>query len=509
MTDLYKVSVVITTYNHSQFLPEAIQSVILQNYPAYEIIVVDDGSTDDTNKIVSSFHNVKYIYQINKGLSSARNTGWKFCSGEYVIFLDADDRLLPQALESGLNSFNENPEAVFTAGHFRFINAGGIYRNEYNQIFVETDKYAAFLNGNFIGMHAAVMYRRSILQTFNGFDENLRACEDYDLYLRITAKYKMISHRQIVAEYRIHSNNMSGNYKLMLVTILNVLNSHSEFVKSNNFLRKQMRLGKINWINHYGFLLFKQIQHNIRDRDFSLALSNVSYLAKYSPVLLLGIARTLSRLSFRRMLRSTNTGSNKVDLGDFAIQNDFYSSGSIEKYYINKSFSYQDQKYTKVGIADPFNLLEDSKNKLSYERLCFDDEQRFLEILHTLPDHYFDKIYLIQVLSLCYYPQLILDTILNKLKKGGFLFLTVPGTANCAPDQNDYYYRFTPLSVRELLNGLLLSRIVISTFGNVLTATLSLKNVSSSTISQVELDHIDEKYPLLISLSAFKEMDTI
>src|SRR4030095_13786323 len=109
------VSVVITCYNHGHFLREAIESVLAQSYRNFEIILVDDGSTDDTSKIAATYPGVRYIHQKNSGLATARNTGIKHSNGQFVVFLDADDRLVSNALEAGIQHLNANPECAFVS----------------------------------------------------------------------------------------------------------------------------------------------------------------------------------------------------------------------------------------------------------------------------------------------------------------------------------------------------------------------------------------------------------
>jgi len=106
------VSAIIPCYNQAHFLHEAIESVLAQSYPNFEIILVNDGSTDSTADVVRRYSPVRYVYQENAGLSSARNTGLKKSRGEYVVFLDADDRLLPEALQVGVDCCVSIPIAV-------------------------------------------------------------------------------------------------------------------------------------------------------------------------------------------------------------------------------------------------------------------------------------------------------------------------------------------------------------------------------------------------------------
>src|SRR5215468_11054256 len=111
--DESRVSIVIVCYNQARYLDQAIRSALAQSHRMLEIFVVDDGSTDDTAVIAAAYPRVRYIHQSNRGLAAARNTGLAHCSGEYVAFLDADDRLLPAAIRSGLECFADFPQSAF------------------------------------------------------------------------------------------------------------------------------------------------------------------------------------------------------------------------------------------------------------------------------------------------------------------------------------------------------------------------------------------------------------
>src|SRR5262249_60209669 len=115
------VSIVIVCYNQARYLPEAIQSALAQTFGDIEVLVVDDRSTDDTRDVALSFSPVRYVHQGNQGLAVARNTGIRETTSPYLLFLDADDRLLPEAVQSGLECFQEHPESGFVFGAFRNI----------------------------------------------------------------------------------------------------------------------------------------------------------------------------------------------------------------------------------------------------------------------------------------------------------------------------------------------------------------------------------------------------
>src|SRR5438270_3013933 len=185
------VAVVLTTYNDTAFLREAILSAIAQTRPADEVIVVDDGSNENPAPIFADLPQVTLIRKSNGGLSSARNAGLRFARSRYITFLDADDRFAPNAIEAGLACFARQPEAAMVYGGHRRIHADGkpISRDIFYP--VGLDPYAELLTGNRIGMHATALYRREVLLALGGFDEGLPRCEDYDLYLRIALSYRI------------------------------------------------------------------------------------------------------------------------------------------------------------------------------------------------------------------------------------------------------------------------------------------------------------------------------
>src|SRR5918998_3304628 len=139
------VSVIIPCYNQGRFLSEAIESVLAQTYPHVETIVVDDGSTDDTSNIAARYSGVRCIRQGNQGLAAARNTGLGESKGGYLVFLDADDRLLPNALETGLECLKAHPECALAYGHCTLITVDGSFLKQWSRQFIDGDRYLALL----------------------------------------------------------------------------------------------------------------------------------------------------------------------------------------------------------------------------------------------------------------------------------------------------------------------------------------------------------------------------
>ncbi|GAB3046988.1 glycosyltransferase [Spirosoma pulveris] len=250
------VSIIIPCYNQGHFLAQAVESVLYQTWSSCEIIVVDDGSTDTTRQVASQFPQVQYVYQPNQGLSAARNTGLQLSQGEYLAFLDADDWLYPDGIEVNVRQLQQHSQAAFVSGaHDKVDAAGRLLARE--QMPVGQDHYWRLLQSNYIGMHATVLYRRSLFDPFR-FDPSLKACEDYDLYLRIARQHPVRHHTHPIAAYRIHGGNMSANVPLMLERVLHVLARQRSALRSRQE-RMAYRRGVINWRDYYGTLVYETL----------------------------------------------------------------------------------------------------------------------------------------------------------------------------------------------------------------------------------------------------------
>ena len=238
------ISVVIPTYNYAAFLPRAIDSVLQQTYSNYEVIVIDDGSTDDTVQVVPCSDRVLYFYQQNKGLAAARNAGIEKASGQYLLFLDADDWLEPAALETNYAVLKDKPETAFVSGSHRFLKATT------NQLYtvtvsVASEHYSRLLESNYIGMHATVLFQRWVFDALR-YDESLPSCEDYDLYLRIARHHPVLHHEPVIATYYFHPSGLSHNYEAMRDSIRAVMQKQAPYIRSAGE-RKAYEAGLQQW----------------------------------------------------------------------------------------------------------------------------------------------------------------------------------------------------------------------------------------------------------------------
>jgi glycosyltransferase involved in cell wall biosynthesis len=255
------VSIVIPCFNQAHYLDEAIQSAIALTHSRTQIIVVDDGSTDKSAEVARSYSKVVYFYQSNQGVGAARNTGLGASAGEFVIFLDHDDRLLPNAVEAGLNCFKNYPDCGFVFGRYRRINGAGTIISDPTKPPDESDFYLALLQRNPIGHPAVALHRRNVLEKVGGFDTAFEGCCDYHLYLRIARSFPVRNHDGIVSEYRWHDDNASRNYGYMLKNSLRALRTQASYTYRTPLQVSTMKKGLSNWRNHYGHLMLYDLRN--------------------------------------------------------------------------------------------------------------------------------------------------------------------------------------------------------------------------------------------------------
>jgi glycosyltransferase involved in cell wall biosynthesis len=219
-----KVSVVIPTYNYGRFLGEAIQSVLDQTFQDFEIFVVDDGSTDNTKEIVDSFkdHRIKYIYQENRGVSAARNTGIQTSIGEYITFLDSDDVWLPQNLDLKVKLLDSRPDvALVCSDMYIFDERTGVtcrlwhdkpflYKLNPRKAAKQALREMLSSTGCFIRPPVTVV-RRLVFTEVGYFDESLRTGEDWDLFVRVVLRFRIETIDIPLYRRRKHSAALTAN----------------------------------------------------------------------------------------------------------------------------------------------------------------------------------------------------------------------------------------------------------------------------------------------------------
>ncbi len=524
------VSVIIPCYNHAQYLSEALESVMKQQVET-EIIVVDDGSQDNPSSVTERYPSVRYIYQSNAGLSAARNTGIRHSTGDKLVFLDADDWLLPEALISNIRSLDAHPHAAFTSGAYELIK-----KSEHIDCiirpYIHYHAYYQMLRGNCIGMHATVMYRRWVFDNFE-FDTSLPYCEDYDLYLKVTRRFQTVFHRRVIAVYRIHGHNMSHNISNMLHYALLVLQrQHEQLDNETEF--KHYEAGRYEWIKFYTDRIYANFNEPGYIRSFDDSHPDIKTLKMHTPHLyeelkkkfrsekLKSMVPEKAKKVLKKLLRKPDPSSLPITFGSlnrtypFSVKFGYDRGGPIDRYYIesflernralikDRVLEIGDNEYTlayggnNVAIADVLHISADNP------KATFVGD---LSNAPQVPDGTFDCIVLTQTLHLIYNCKEALETCYRILKPGGTLLLTVPGISHIAQDEWGKYWQwsFTALSLRTMLEEHFTSEgIEIETFGNTLVAAAFLYGLGLPEIGKKELEYRDPHYQVIITARVTK-----
>lgn len=276
------VSIILACYNCATYVAEAIESALGQTWPCVEVLVVDDGSDDGTSEIVAQYP-VRYFRSMRSGVAAARNRALSECRGDYVIFLDGDDRLLPEAAAAGALCLMQHPDCCMSMGYHNLITEfGGLIRNRRKPVGLR-DPYARLLRSNFIECTSSVLFRRDLLVQCGGFREQLTVGEDYDLYLRLVRVYRICMHAETVAEYRMHQNNISHRSALMLTTTLRVLHSQRPHAWVSLKRAACYVWGAWSWRRKYGRQLTRELATD-RSPDSLLRQRELWLLARAYPL---------------------------------------------------------------------------------------------------------------------------------------------------------------------------------------------------------------------------------
>jgi glycosyltransferase involved in cell wall biosynthesis len=284
------VSVIVPCYGQAPYLEEAIASVLAQTYTQVEVVVVDDGSPDNAARVAARFPGVRCVRQPNQGLAGARNAGIRESEGELLVFLDADDRLLPRALEAGISELRAHPEASFAFGRYRRIGSDGTRLGDDEQPRPDTDPYAVFLRYNYAGVPADGIYRRSALEAVGNFDQGLPGVEDLDLGLRLSREFAVRPHEEYVVEYRVHAGGMSQNAAAMLKMTRRALRRQRRDARRRG-LQRDYREGHRFWRRYYGESLVAQVRAAFANREWGRGLRGVGALLRLHPRRVLTLVR--------------------------------------------------------------------------------------------------------------------------------------------------------------------------------------------------------------------------
>jgi glycosyltransferase involved in cell wall biosynthesis len=240
------VSVCISTYNRENYLKETLQSVFAQTYKDYEIVIVDDGSTDGTGEMIKQLGcNIRYHWQRNGGDAAAKNKLIELASGEYITLLDSDDLLMPDAVERMTTVMQQEAEPVIVYGpYLRIDQRGSVIGKDKRRLYSGFVTKCLFQD---VFIHSCgSMFPKNALKEAGGFDTSLRVCSDYDLWLRLSLKYRFVALSEPTFKRRRHSGNLTNRSTQNQITELEVLERFYYERGGNNVVPKRIAMRRLS-----------------------------------------------------------------------------------------------------------------------------------------------------------------------------------------------------------------------------------------------------------------------
>jgi len=276
-----RVTVVIPTYNRAGYICDAIDSVLSQTYKDYEIIVVDDGSTDDTKGILSKYNGkIRYFYQENKGVAAARNRGIKKAKGEYIAFLDSDDIWLPEKLQLQLETLNNHRDYSWAYCDRKYVYEGDFKERTHRKYPAYHGNIFDFLFMDIFVKTTTVIVKKECFNCVGYFKEELRRSEDYDLFLRLAKKYRIVYIDRQLILYRVHKHSLCReSQELSYTTHLKILKN---CVRTNySYFRQKRKLVKLRFGDlHYKLARFYFFQSDSKIKVICELLKSMRYSNK-------------------------------------------------------------------------------------------------------------------------------------------------------------------------------------------------------------------------------------
>ena len=286
------ISIIIPAYDAEKYLANTIQSVINQTFTDWELIIINDGSTDGTLELINNFQDkdsrIKVFSYENAGVAHSRNRGIAEAKGEYIAFLDADDLWTPDKLEMQLKVLQKNSDASVAYSWVDYIDEAGKFLYPGSHITVNGDAYSKLLINNFLENGSNPLVRRDALAKIGNFDVNLPPAEDWDLYLRLALEYQFVVIPKPQILYRLCTNSCSANIIKMETQALRVIEkAYNQTPESLQYLKRET-LAKL-----YEYLLFRTLESNPQRKQFWQASKYFYKMLGYNPAILLRRSRLM------------------------------------------------------------------------------------------------------------------------------------------------------------------------------------------------------------------------
>jgi len=533
------VSCIINFYNVSEiFFQEAIESVLAQTYKNWELLLVDDGSTNGSNEIALEYakNYPQKIYYLqhenhqNRGASATRNLGIKNASGEFIAFLDSDDIWFSHKLEQQVEIMQDNPLAAMVYGKSLFWHSWtGIEQDaqsdyipklgiETNQLYTPPQLVILCypLGKANTPTPADILVRREAIIEIGGFEEDFKGVyqlyEDQVLFTKLFLRFPVFVANKLWDKYRLHQDSccsnviQAGKYESVRFYYLNWLGNYLNDQGINNYKIRQLyfkaifpyrypSLYKILKIFHSFLLSIKKyIKLVVRQRlPFSVQMKIKRWF--------------MGRIRFGNLRRLTPIGKefgrerglpvDRLYIEEFLADNLQYVHGHV--------LEIGDATYTRrfggerVKKSDVLHVVEGNPEATIVGDLSKADH---------IPSEYFDCIIITQTLNRIYDIRSALATLFRILKSGGVLLVTVPGISKVGDGSDwgdDWHWAFTDQSARLLFEEFFNKpNVEVETYGNVLTAIAFLHGIATEDLTREELVYKDKEYQVIITVKAVK-----
>lgn len=471
-----KVSVIIPTYNRAYLVCEAIDSVLSQTFKDFEIIVVDDGSTDNTKEALEKYGpRICYIYQENKGRAEARNAGIRQAKAEYIAFLDDDDIWLPNKLEKQITFLDTRPDIGLVHTFIKKVDAEGHLLVKETKRHIKSYRKAMQIGYNYAGMSAlcimftsTIMLRKECFYEVGLYDRNTEVFEDWDFYLRLALKYSIGTIPESLVMYRLHKGRAPG-YKFIRARI-NTSLKHLELIKSCDNHSCPNKI-KYNFYIHLAtsyYMLFDFAQF----RKYTLwALKKIPFalfhlrLAFYLLIALLPVSLVRRVRLWKQSLaissdhperiipKETHGGSLAVHLKRY----DFVRQFCQGKIVLDASCGVGYGSYYLAEVARQVIGIDISEEAIIYAKEHYQrDNTKFMVMdIRNLefPDNYFDIACSFETLEHLEEPERFVSKLKDLLKEDGIFIVSTPQpkSINYSPEDPYHKVEFSYKGLEELL----------------------------------------------------------
>ncbi|MCF6158759.1 MAG: glycosyltransferase [wastewater metagenome] len=538
------ISIIMGFLNAGKFIRESIESVFAQTYHNWELLLIDDGSTDTSTKIARQYakQNPAKVYYLehnahqNRGVCASRNLGIRNAKGEFIAILDADDVWLPHKLERQVSILHSQYEAGMVYGAAQYWRSWTGDPEDIQQDFIPESgvqpntliKPPALLTRLYpLGSGSApcpsdLMLRRKVVEDIGGFEESFHGMcqlyEDQAFLAKVYLKEPVFVSNECWSKYRLHPDSCDS-------VVMKAGQYHSVRKYFLNWLAEYLSNQQIRDV-HVWKSLHKALRPYRHPILYSM-LNHISYLKGQKKNILKRIMKRILPFPIRNWLRNLRQyrhrpGVGSVRFGDLRrttpISREFgFDRGlPVDRYYIENFLATYagDISGRVLEIGDDFYTQKFGGNRVSKRDVLHVTESSpqvtfigDLTCADHIPSDIFDCIILTQTLHLIYDVRAALKTLYRILKPGGVLLATFPGISQISEDQwgNSWYWGFTTMSAHRLFTEIFpQSGVTVKAYGNVLTAAAFMYGLAAEELKQEEFNHYDPIYQVLITVRAIK-----